>query len=277
MQEQPLFSVLVANYNNGKHIAECLDSILKQDYPNIEIIIVDDGSTDNSLVIIEPYQQKHRYIKFFKNEENKGVGFTKKRCIDEAEGEILGFVDPDDTITSDAVSKMIEMHQKHPQASLLYSNYYECNEDLKIINEYKSIQVKNGENYFFNDEGHIGHFCSFKKSCYKKTSGINPYLKNAEDQDLYFKLYDVGEAILLDEPLYYYRIHNGGLSTLANTEHSYFWRWKVILARAEEKGIDIEPYFWETFVRKEKIKHWLAINTFVRNTWLFKIIRNAIK
>lgn len=277
MESQPLFSILVANYNNGRYLSTCLDSILKQDYPNIEIIVVDDGSTDNSLSIIEPYLQKNHRIKLFKNEKNKGVGFTKKRCIDEASGEILGFVDPEDTITSNAISKMIEIHKKHPQVSLAYSNLYYCDEQLNITREKNIKQVPQGKYDFFNEHGDISAFACFKRKSYLKTIGIDSGLKNAEDQDLYFKLYDVGEVILLNEPLYHYRIHEKGLSTLNNVDKSLFWRWKVIMKRAEERGIDVEQMFLDTFVCRDKVKYWLVLDTFVRKNWLFKVIRQVIK
>ncbi|WP_199120900.1 glycosyltransferase family A protein [Pedobacter sp. ASV28] len=272
-----LFSILVANYNNGHYIAECLDSLIKQDYESIEIIIVDDASTDNSIHIIKQYQNQHPNIFLFHNSENKGVGYTKKRCIDEAKGEILGFVDPDDAIALNAITKMIEMHKKNPQASLVYSNLYYCDEKLHITGKKYIKQVPQGQYDFFNDDGDISAFTSFKKSSYLKTIGINPYLKNAEDQDLYFKLYDVGEAILIDERLYYYRIHIGGLSTLANVDRSYFWRWKVILKRAEEKGINMEQAFLDTFIRKTSVNRYIKIDQTLRSFFFPSLIKKFKK
>lgn len=269
----PLFSILVANYNNGRYISECLDSVLAQDYKNIEIIIVDDASTDNSIEIINGYLQKHQHIKLFKNEENQGVGYTKKRCIDEAAGEILGFVDPDDTITPDAVSAMIAAHQNHSEASLIYSDYFECDEQLKIYNTYKSKQVENGLKAFFNHEEYIGPLASFKKELYQKTKGINITLTNAEDQDLYFKLYDIGDCIHLPQNLYYYRIHHGGLSTFNNEDNAIFWRWKVIFQRAEEKNIDIEDYFWKTFVRRDQVKYGVKFENWFRASIFYQLLK----
>lgn len=274
---KPLFSVLIANYNNGRYIATCLDSILQQTYSPIEIILVDDASTDDSLEIIAPYLAKHSNIKLHQQPQNAGVGATKKSCIDLATGEICGFVDPDDAITIDAISKMVAMQMKNPQASLIYSNLYYCDENLRITGKKQIKQVPIGRHDFMNEDGDISAFTSFKKASYLKTTGINPYLKNAEDQDLYFKLYDVGEAILLNELLYFYRIHSGGLSTLGNVNKSLFWRWKVNFQRAEEKGIDLESYFWETFVRSDQVQPWLRLNNLLRNSWCFKTVKKLFK
>lgn len=271
--QKPLFSVLIANFNNGKYIAACLDSVLNQDYLHLEIVIVDDASTDQSLAIIAPYLNQHHPIKLITNSENQGVGYTKKRCIDEASGEICGFVDPDDTITPNAVAAMVSMHQQHPEASLLYSDYYECDENLRTIGAYQSAQVVNSQAHFFNDEGKIGPFASFKKSSYQKTKGLNTYLKRAIDQDLYLKLYDVGECLHLPLKLYHYRMHANGLATKAQTNLAYYWFWVVKILRAQDKGINLEQDFAKTFVRAASLKHWIKADQLFRKSPLYKLFR----
>ncbi len=78
MEEHPLFSVLIANYNDGKYLQEAIESIFAQTYDNWEIIIVDDGSTDNSRDIYDKYKEDRRFHIFF-NERNMGCGYTKKK------------------------------------------------------------------------------------------------------------------------------------------------------------------------------------------------------
>lgn len=278
MQAQPLFSVLIANYNNGKYITECLDSIVAQDYSPIEIILVDDASTDNSMEIIEPYLNKHPNIQLFKNKENKGVGYTKRQCIEEANGEICGFVDPDDALTPNAVSTMVQAHLQHPKTALIYSNYYACNHQLTIKKVCNTDQVINADPYFFNDTTtYISHFATFKKEFYIRTEGINPVLKCAEDLDLYLKLYDIAPCLHLAQTLYYYRIHRNGLTAIKCHEPASYWRWRVMIKRAESRGIDLEQKFTESFVKKERVKHYLAFKQLIRKTTLFKIARKIFK
>lgn len=270
---KPHFSVLMTNYNSAAYINESINSILNQTYKDFEVVIVDDSSTDNCLAIIEEYRLSNPNIRVFRNERNFGLGYTKKRCIDEAIGEILGFVDPDDKIAENAIQEMVNMHQKNPQASLVYSNMYYCDAALKVTGLKKIGQVPLQQADFFNHEGFISHFMTFKKAAYLKTKGINTHLKRADDQDLYFKLYDVGEALLLNQPLYYYRIHPGGVSSMSNTDKAYFERWKIIFARAEEKGIDVEQYFLQTFVRRASVRHALKLDQMMRNSWCYKLYR----
>ncbi len=118
-------------------------------------------------------------------------------------------------------------------------------------------------------------FSTFKKAAYLNTKGLNTTLKRADDIDLYLKLYDVGKVVWLDKDLYYYRIHQKGVSSLENTERAIFERWKIIFNRAEEKGINVEDYFLKTFIRREQVAYLLKIDTFIKGTWLFKLIKKS--
>jgi glycosyltransferase involved in cell wall biosynthesis len=102
MQFDTLFSILIANYNNGKYLEDALQSIFKQTYENWEIVIVDDASTDESQKVYEIHKNNPK-VKLYFNEQNMGCGYTKKRCIDLAIGEICGFLDPDDILDKEAL------------------------------------------------------------------------------------------------------------------------------------------------------------------------------
>lgn len=271
----PLFSVLIANYNNGIYIEDAIQSIFDQTYNNWEIIIVDDFSTDSSLDAYESYQ-KNEKIKVFRNAENKGCGYTKRRCVDEASGLICGFLDPDDILSKDALAEMIAAHEQNPDCSLIHSKLYFCDEKLEILGEYSAAKnVPFGEKMFFNMHGEFTAFASFKKSFYDKTDGIDSYLIRAVDQDLYYKLYETGKTFFLDKFLYYYRVHNSGISTLSNSDKAYYWKWFTILSAAKRRGINIEDFFLENFVTRyeyemlknkyEKVKKYSKLNDFLRN------------
>ena len=118
MTNQPLFSVLIANYNNGKYLMDAIESVRKQTYTNWEIILVDDSSTDNSHELYKELDQDER-IHIFLNDQNRGCGYTKRRCAELANGEICGFFDPDDALLSEALEVMVGTHGKHPAASMI--------------------------------------------------------------------------------------------------------------------------------------------------------------
>ncbi len=212
-----MFSILVANYNNGRFIKEAFESILAQTFTNWEVIIVDDGSEDDSINIIQPYLSDSRF-KLYLNDKNYGCGYTKAKCIDLSNGSICGFLDPDDTLEISALQKMIFAHTEHPECSLVYSDHYICDATLsnKKISPYTG-KIEIGFSYLVNPNRKvIHHFASFKKAFYSRGIRLDVTLQKAVDQDLYYKLEETGPSYYIPEPLYNYRIHDKGISTLNN-------------------------------------------------------------
>lgn len=242
---QPLFSILIAQYNNGKFFEDCYNSIMAQTYTNWEVIIVDDASQDNSLELMKNRIGDDPRFKIFLNGENKGCGYTKRRCVELASGEICAFLDPDDAITEDALAIMVAEHGKHTEASIISSGMVWCDENLNPQNEVAARQVENGNPLFFDFDGFITHFLTFKKTLYNKTEGINAYLQRAIDKDLVLKLYEVGHAFIVDKILYKYRVHKGGISTNANQDKAYFWYWVAIIDAAKRRKVNVEDFYLE--------------------------------
>ncbi len=227
------FSILIANYNNGKYFKDCYNSIIAQTYKDWETIIVDDKSTDNSVEVISGIVKNDPRFKLILNEENKGCGFTKNRCASLANGEVLGFLDPDDTLVPDALEIMINAHENNPGVSLVHSNFYFCNEKLKRTSIYERANTVRADAKFINKDAAVTAFSSFKKSFYEVTTGIDTDLQRAIDQDLYLKISETGPFLFINKPLYNYRIHLNGIST-SKADHSLYWYLKVIM-RAEER------------------------------------------
>ncbi|MFC0427931.1 glycosyltransferase family 2 protein [Chryseobacterium scophthalmum] len=232
------FSILVAHYNNYNYFTECYDSILKQTYQEYEIVLVDDCSTDDSYQKIIELTKDNPKVKIFRNEENSGVGLTKKRCIDLASGEICGFVDPDDTLTENALQIIIENYSENN--IVVYSQFYECDAKLNPIKLFPhSRAIKNGNKLFFNVFFEATHFFTFKREAYYKTSGINDKLTSAVDQDLYLKLYEIGNFKFVKAPLYYYRIHEKGVSQEFSKKEKLHKNWhQTILDTTKRRKID---------------------------------------
>lgn len=108
MEKLPCISIVIPAYNAGKYIEKCLQSIIYQNYKDIEIIIVNDGSTDNTREICEKFVNQDSRIKLI-NTENKGAGSARNTGIDAAKGEYISFIDSDDYICPNYYSRMYEM------------------------------------------------------------------------------------------------------------------------------------------------------------------------
>ena len=265
------FSVLIAHYNNAHYFKQCYDSLKKQTYQDFEIIVVDDCSTDDSFEKIQNYCNGDSRVKFFQNSENKGVGFTKKRCVELASGEICGFVDPDDALTEDAIELSVKAHENKCVAA--YSQLYLCDENLKIKKIFKNTtKVKNNNPLFFNIHFEVAHFFTFKKEAYLRTEGINPNYKVAEDIDYILKLYEIGSFQFIKKPLYLYRIHKTGLSHDETKTYIKNETWHTVLLNAAKRR-NISKLFGKKIDDIENLPKFI----FQKENTLLKKIKRKLK
>ncbi len=250
------FSVLIANYNNGKYIKTCLDSIYKQDYKNVEIILVDDNSTDNSLEIINEYIKKSPYsFKLIQNKTNMGCGFTKALCVESASGEICGFLDSDDLLVPNAITKMVQYHEDNKNCSLISSRHMVCNKNMKPLYCCKYSSQSNFKGYLRNPL--LSHFNTFKREYYLKTEGINKKITHGVDQDLCLKLEEVGNILFVDDILYFYRTFPKSISNSRGGAqkamfYNLFIRFEAVRRRGENPSFLIGLYKFEI-----KYQNWL--------------------
>lgn len=106
-ENNPLVSIAMAVYNGAKYLPEQLDSLLQQTYPNIEIVITDDGSKDDTIGLVKRYQQQYPSIRFFQNEENCGVTKTFERSVRESKGDFIALCDQDDIWEKDKIELLV--------------------------------------------------------------------------------------------------------------------------------------------------------------------------
>lgn len=245
------FSILIAHYNNYHFFKDCYQSILNQTVHDFEVVILDDFSEEEQYTSILELVKNDKRFKVYRNESNKGVGYTKRKLAELANGEICGFVDPDDTIELNAIEVMVLHHENNPNASIINSNLNFCNEKLVKIGSTNIEQIDQKNEFFFNFRGDISHFATFKKEFYLKTTAIDPYFRIAEDQDLYLKLYEVGESIQIDDVLYNYRINPSSLTNSSKIEISRYWHWVAAIKAAERRGVNVEELFVDNFVNRK--------------------------
>lgn len=230
------FSILIAHYNNWSYFQDCYRSIKNQTYRNFEIVIVDDFSTDDSYSRLEELSKTDPRIKLYQNSENSGVGYTKKRCVELASGDICGFVDPDDAITENALQESIDVFINEKDTIAIYSKLYICDDNLKVQRIFSnSKKIANHKSLFLNLHFEVAHFFSFRKEIYNETSGIDPNLTSSVDQDLYLKLYEKGKFHFIKKPLYLYRIHGKGVSQEKSKKEKLNQNWDKVLRNTLER------------------------------------------
>lgn len=125
-------SVIIPVYNVEEYLKECLDSVINQTLKEIEIICIDDCSTDSSYSILEEYAKKDSRIVLIKNKENMGVGYNRNIGIKEAKGEYIGFIDSDDYISEDYYENLYNTAKKYNSDVVNTLNIYK-HVDLSLI------------------------------------------------------------------------------------------------------------------------------------------------
>ncbi len=276
----PLFSILIANYNNGKYLMEAVRSVQAQTYTHWEIVIVDDGSTDESQSLYAALADDKR-VRIYNNETNRGCGYTKRRCADLANGDFCGFLDPDDALTPDALQIMVAAHEAHPEVALIGSCYWATDENMKPMWHSGQWILTEGTDYL-TDFKHLRPipFASYKGERYRQTEGINPDLKRAVDFDLYVKLEEQGGVMFLPDITYYYRQHPAQISTHGDFK-SMYWEIVVIQMACKRRELDAEKLVNEMMSARGKyyVENYLGYTLVCKpqETLFAHILRKIVK
>lgn len=196
-------SVIIPCYNQSKYVSEALISALNQTYNNIEIVVVNDGSSDNSSEVIKEFTEKYKNISFFDNKENNGVVYSRNMAIERCSGEYILPLDADDKIKNTYVEKAVEVLNTNPDVGIVY-----CDAELFGAQEGKwGLKKFNKDTFLF--ENCI--FCSamFRKKDWQKAGKYNKEMKNGcEDWDLWISIIELGYKVYkIPETLFYYRKH----------------------------------------------------------------------
>lgn len=269
-------SVLIPVYNNEQYIEDCIKSISNQTLQDIEIIIINDGSTDNTKNIIENLQKKDNRIQVI-NKKNTGYGDSLNTGIQKAKGEYIAIVESDDYIKDTMLETLFEYAKKH-NCEITKANFYNAGNKQK---EYTS-------KYFNNTIENITTFPqmiliqpSIWSSLYKKDFLTKNNIKfstskGASYQDISFHFISMFLAkgiFFLNMPLYYYRTNNSNSSTHSNDKpFAIYKELKIINAFLKNKVINKEQ---KTIINifKYKIMMW---NFFRTKNKYNKIILNKI-
>jgi glycosyltransferase involved in cell wall biosynthesis len=193
MQNFPLVSIICLSYNHEDYVVEALNSVINQTYPNIELLIADDCSTDNSVEKIQNWLQHHTKVHFLANEKNLGNTKTFNQLAKKATGEYIIDLAADDVLLPKCVEKQIETFQKtkYKNLGIVYGNIIEINQDGAFLRNYYTEldEPKSGDIYSMVI-GRTTKICSVssmvKKSVYEKIGYYDEELAY-EDLDLWIR------------------------------------------------------------------------------------------
>jgi alpha-1,3-rhamnosyltransferase len=223
-RDLPLVSVIISCFNHEDYIQACIESVVRQTYPNIELIVFDDGSSDNSPVILGALAEKHGF--FYQAKENTGLSVTLNKALAIAKGKYINPLGSDDILMLDKIEKQVEFLEQHDDISMLGGNILSIDEKGVIIPKQKFTAYRevDFDGVFMNlKSGPSAPTTMIRADVLREIGGYNPK-NNLEDLYLWLKVTHSGHKIaILNDVLAYYRIHG------ANTTKKYRFMTESIL------------------------------------------------
>lgn len=223
MGEKPLVSVIVPLYNYEKYIGYCLQSILNQDYSNIEIIVVDDASTDRSCKVIKKYESDN--VKIIRFKKNRGYSSAKNEGIVNSKGEHLVILDADDMLTKKSISNRMKALLKN-DADFVHANAIVVNGDISLKNCY---EINNFKLECFSTPYHIhAQTVLLKKQIHRDFGMYDEKLRSRSDREMWWRLFGRSKndemkvkRFYLNKAVVYYRYHRQMMTRFRQKNRDY--------------------------------------------------------
>ncbi len=211
MEESHLVSVIIPTYNSENYIIDTIASVQNQTYKNWEILLVDDGSTDNTIAVISKLKEVDNRIEVTILDKNSGTGVARNEALRKAQGKYIAFLDADDLWKPDKLQKQIDFMQLH-SLPFTFSFYDYINEKNEVMGvRVKAPQPLSYRQLFFCN--YIGNLTGIYDVGYFGKVPILP-IRKRQDWMLWLTIVKkINVAIPVPESLAYYRIRNNSLST----------------------------------------------------------------
>ncbi len=217
-------SIIVPVYNSEKYLKICLDSLVNQTLKEIEIIAIDDASSDKSLEILKNYEQKYpNKIKVYTNPKNLGQGVTRNKGIKLATGEYIGFLDSDDYVNFNMYAKMYEMAKKNDDPEIVTTGLVFVNNNDYLANSFKGISQTSGSiiSVFDNPSAILDESPSVCNKLFRSDMIKNaPFIEEKMWEDIaftYAKMFKANKILRFNDADYFYRRRaNEGVSSQNN-------------------------------------------------------------
>lgn len=206
----PLVSVIIPSYNYGRYVGQAVDSALAQTYPAIEVIVVDDGSTDDTRERLAAYGNRIRYV----HQQNQGLSAARNTGIREAKGDYLAFLDSDDAFHPHKLELQMAYLRTHPETDLIATDMFSddkivwCPVDAahvpatSVSLEAMAIKPR------FAPSSVVAH-----RKCFDAVGVFDTTLRSVEDRDMWLRIASQFNMVRLDIPLTWYRVTPGSMSS----------------------------------------------------------------
>jgi len=241
----PKVTIYILNYNYSKYLAKAVESALSQTYKNLEILVIDDGSTDDSLEIINRYSDKVKII------EQNNIGLVKSiiKAFSIAEGEFVVRLDADDWLDPKCIEELVKKISKNKNAALAFPDYYEVDEFEQIIRRIKRHDFSGNVSMY--DQPAHGACTLTRKDHYFEVGGHDENFMCQDGVDIWLSLTEKYDVVNVSEPLFYYRKHSQSLTV--NEDKILSTRSDIYRSHAEKRGYVKDTSYAFIPVRSQKL------------------------
>lgn len=227
MSQNPKISVIMSVYNGQRYLREAIESILNQTFTDFEFIIINDGSTDNSLEIIQSYDDSR--IRIVNNETNIGLTKSLNKAIKQARGKYTARQDGDDISLPHRFLEQLSYLERHPEVALLGTSVYHIDEQGKVLGRV-IVLTKPGDKLLKENQFNHGS-TMFNKNVVVRLGGYNEILKYSQDYELWLKIAKNHQVSNLSQLLYKLRFHEETISLKHVDESALYHILALKLAR----------------------------------------------
>lgn len=279
MNQVPLVSVILTSYNHREYLEQALDSIFKQTYSNIEVIIVDDNSTDGSQIILNNYKERFPNIKLKLLDKNTGSYVNSSNYgASLASGAFINFAQCDDFSDAKQIEKLVAKAIQYPDAGVIYSKSYLIDSDGYIItddyqNREISFKIKCFEDNLIKGDTmfkFLSYSCVIpnlssaiiKRDLYTKMSGLSSNYKVAADWALWMDLSFITNFYYINEPLNFFRQHPNTIRNTIKFESQVLELFEIFYNLKKSKNL--------TFIQQKKLQ--IGVNII----WVGGLISNPL-
>lgn len=246
-----LVSVIVPCFNSETYVRRTIESVLAQDYPSLEVIAVDDGSTDSTLTVLSSFADRIRVFTHAGN-RNLGQSAATNLGIEKSNGDIIAFIDSDDLWFPGKLAKQIEILRKQADVGVVYCGAIAIAPDDHILYEFsaaKSLEGNTPSQLLLDCHIQTPSQVAVRRSCLERAGCFDESLVPA-DHDMWLRLIELTHFHAIDEPLVGYRKHPNQISLVRERR-----MWKDgfrILAKARERY----PYPPKVVRRRRAVLHY---------------------
>lgn len=206
-QTLPLVSIVTPAYNQAEYLAETIESVLAQDYPHIEYIVIDDGSTDNTQSVLERFHGRLRY----ERQENMGQARTLNKGWAMAGGALIGYLSSDDRLDPKAVSQLVQALTQHPEAVVAYCDFELIDIKSRVFRKVRTEDY-DSKRLSVDLVCQPGPGALFRRSVFDSTGGWAESLRQVPDFEFWLRAARSGSFVRVPKLLAQYRIHEGSAS-----------------------------------------------------------------